>query len=88
MLIFFRNSFLPVCFSDLGSCQGVSDHPPCDRHRVQGVADGGQHVCVPHPVHVQRGTELCVRLRGGGDRGEKGQPVLLISEIMWKTVNK
>ena len=55
-------------------------HPPRHRHHVQVVADGGQHVGVPHPVNVQRGAELRVILRGGGYRGEEGEPVLLISE--------
>ena len=37
-------------------------------------------IIITHPVDVQGRAELCVCLRGGRDRGEEGQPVLLISE--------
>ena len=82
--------YLPVGFPDLGTGQRVADHPARHRHGVQAVADGGQHVRVPHPVDVQRGAELRVLLRGRGDRGEEGEPVLLISEEICinGTVNK
>ena len=59
----------------------MSDHPADHGHGVHAVGHGGQHVRVPHPVDVQRRTELCVRLRRGGDRRDERQPVFLISEI-------
>ena len=67
-IIFFpEEGDLPVGFSDLGTGQRVADESAGHRRGVQAVADGGQHVRVPHPVNVQGGTELGVILRGRGD---------------------
>ena len=67
-IIFFpEEGDLPVGFSDLGTGQSVADESAGHRRGVQAVADGRQHVRVPHPVDVQRGTELGVTLRGRGD---------------------
>ena len=60
----------------------MANHPAHHGDGVHVVGDGRQHVRVPHPVDVQRGTELRVRLHRVGDGRDEGQPVFLISEII------
>ena len=60
----------------------MTDGPAHHGEGVHAVGHGGQHVRVPHPVDVQRGTELCVRLHRVGDGRDEWQPVFLISEII------
>ena len=46
---------------------------------VLRVGHGRQHVHVPHPVHVERGTVHFILAGIGRDLGEQRQPVRLVS---------
>ena len=60
----------------------VDDPAQATGQQVLSVAERGQHVEVPHPVHVQGGQVGEVRVRPSTAMFYQGNPALLIPAIL------
>ena len=77
--------FLAGSLSDVLGCLGlrvsrfvVDDPAQAGGQEILSVVEGGQHVEVPHPVHVQGGQVGEVSVRSSTVMFYEGNPTLLV----------